>query len=270
MSIATTSIGMLDLTGKALVYPLSETTGQWFCYTSTYLFLGGNMHSNFLTFFLTLFRYICIFHEDKLLKWNLSPKKLGQVLVGSHIFLSTLLAIVILQASPSPRNLDACLGHYEQHFYADMGQNVCTAGGFVLNILCKMSILLHMILSSNIPEAFMLYACFKAIRDQNERAKDMISEKHYHLRKRDNGIVISISIIQWILELINFIFYYIYIHFLYGNSNIADKFYSLFVITFTLIIQPGFYLTGDSEFRRNLDQNGLSVAMKEALRPLFD
>lgn len=228
------------------------------------------MHSNFLTFFLTLFRYICIFHEDMLFKKKLSPKKLGQVLVALQILLSLLVAGVILQASPSTRYLDGCLGAYEQHYLTDIGHDVCTVGGFVLNPLCKISILIHMIISSNIAEAFMLYACFKAIRDQNEKARQLISEKHYNLRKRDNGISISISIVQWILELINFIFYYIYIYFLAGHSNIADKFYSLYASTFILIIQPCFYLNGDAMFRRNLDQKGLFVAMKETLKTIFD
>lgn len=171
----------------------------------------------------------------------------------------------MLTSSASNRNLDACLGNYEVHFDEDLGNTVCIYGSFLRVFWCKIAVLIHMTLSSNVPEAFLLYFCFKAIQKQNEKVKELIGENHYIKRKRDNGIVISISIIQWVLEMINVVVYYTYIYFLHGISNYGDKFFSLYLITFAMIIQPSFYLNGDSNFRRNLDKKGIFEALKIAL-----
>ena len=68
---------------------------------------------------------------------------------------------------------------------------------------------------------------------------------------RDNGISISISIMQLGIEIINQIIYYSYIFIFHGKSNFLDKLFGLYLIAFTMIIQPAFYLNGDFKFRRN-------------------
>lgn len=266
VSIVVTSLDMISLTIKTLYYPMADLTGSWFCHAKQYITLGANIHFNCHTFFLTLFRYICIFHDEKILKWDLTPKLIGRLIIGLQMALSIACTCFIFESVPTPRNVDACLGHYELHYDKDAGQSICPLGGILVTSLCKISVLIHIITSSNIPEAFMLYACFKAIRDQNEKVKDMIGEKHYSLRKRDNGILISISIVQWSLEFIFFIFNYIYFVFLWGQSNFADKFFSLYSFTFTVIIQPSFYLSGDAAFRRNLENQGLIKAVWLAMK----
>ena len=72
--IVMTPITLLALVGKALYYPLKDIIGGELCQAETYLHLWYNMHCNFLTFVVTLFRYICLFHEDKIIRFNLSPK----------------------------------------------------------------------------------------------------------------------------------------------------------------------------------------------------
>ena len=82
---------------------------------------------------------------------------------------------------------------------------------------------------------------------------------------RDNGITISISIIQWAFEVMNMVLWYSYIFLFHGNSNFMDKFFSLYLISFTMIIQPAFYLNGDFVFRRNWAVKGPIKALKIAL-----
>ena len=159
--------------------------------------------------------------------------------------------------------MDVCLGNYERHFNNELGNSVCSVGAW--KSICLGSLLIHSVLSSNIPESFLLYLCFEVIKKQTEKSKDVMGKKSFRIRKRDNGLVISISIIQWGIEVVNTILYYIYVIFLNGISNYADKFFSLYLITFTMIIQPSFYLYGDAEFRRSLVDHGFFVTIKNYL-----
>ena len=69
-----TPLELMTLIAKSLHYPLSHITGSYFCYFSDYLHLWLNIFSHFITFFTTVFRYICLYHDEKLMKWKLSPK----------------------------------------------------------------------------------------------------------------------------------------------------------------------------------------------------
>ena len=82
---------------------------------------------------------------------------------------------------------------------------------------------------------------------------------------RDNGIVISISLIQWIVEFIHMVIYYSYIYMLNGYSNLIDKFFNLYAIVVNVIILPCFYLNGEAAFRRNLVTFGPMRAMKNVI-----
>ena len=82
---------------------------------------------------------------------------------------------------------------------------------------------------------------------------------------RDNGIVISTSVIQWILEMIHLMIYQTFVYIIHGYSTTSDKFFNLYFFSFVLIIQPIFYLHGDWTFRKNLDQRGLFYALRFAL-----
>ena len=69
-----TPLELLTLIAKSLHYPLSQITGSYFCYVSTYLSLWLNIFSHFITFFTTVFRYICLYHDERMMKWKLTPK----------------------------------------------------------------------------------------------------------------------------------------------------------------------------------------------------
>ena len=230
--------------------------------------------------------------------------------------------------------------------------------------LCDVSVLLHGIITSNTAEAFFLYFCCKAIREQTEVAYDLIGPTQYQRRKRyrilnfkshtthypffhgqttqnlstkwvpkssswkvfgikhpqtlqllnrrgprcpdmrlsqhyigpkndilsffnflqkkvsflfqklfkgyifcflgnsfgwcqisfffrDNGIVISISIAQWLFEYVNILFFHLYMHKYHGFDTLADKCFDLYNIFTMMVIAPCFYLRGDETFRRN-------------------
>ena len=55
-------------------YPLKDTFGEYFCHFFNYLLPIGAFAGQFHSFFLTSFRYICLFHDDFLIKYNISPK----------------------------------------------------------------------------------------------------------------------------------------------------------------------------------------------------
>ena len=85
------------------------------------------------------------------------------------------------------------------------------------------------------------------------------------LYNRDNGISIQISIIQWSIEIVNQIVYVCFVLFLHGNSYFIDRLMGLYVISFTMIVQPAFYLNGDYKFRRDWDKKGPIRAIKSAV-----
>lgn len=87
----------------------------------------------------------------------------------------------------------------------------------------------------------------------------------FFLHHRDNGISIQISILQWGIEIVNQIVYVCFVLFLHGNSYFIDRLMGLYVISFTMIIQPAFYLNGDYKFRRNWDKKGPISAIKSAV-----
>ena len=81
---------------------------------------------------------------------------------------------------------------------------------------------------------------------------------------RDNGIVISVSIAQWVFELFNIVFFICFLNFIVGYSLLIDKFFGLYNVITIMIIQPAFYLKGDETFRRNWANHGFFEAMKIA------
>ena len=94
-----------------------------------------------------------------------------------------------------------------------------------------------------------------------------IQNKGHHNRNsfRDNGIVISISVIQWIVEVLHMTIFYLYSYMKTDYTNIIDQFFNLYAIIITVIILPSFYLNGEAAFRRNLAIYGSFKAMKNAI-----
>ena len=94
-----------------------------------------------------------------------------------------------------------------------------------------------------------------------------LKNKHFKQRNifRDNGIVISISVIQWIVEVLHMNIFYFYIYMIVGYSNIIDKFFNLYLIIIMVVVLPSFYLNGEAAFRRNLVVHGPFKAIKNVI-----
>ena len=111
-------------------------------------------------------------------------KALGRFLLILQVFFSAYLTISILLSTPNNRSLDVCLGNYEQYFSQTNGNKVCTRGLFIQRVICNISVMIHLILSSNIPEAVMLYFCFITINESTKKSLNLIGKKSYEIRKR--------------------------------------------------------------------------------------
>ena len=55
------------------LYPLKDYLGETGCYLIMYWRTIGSFAIQLQSFFMALFRYICLFHNDSLFKFNLSP-----------------------------------------------------------------------------------------------------------------------------------------------------------------------------------------------------
>lgn len=100
---------------RTIYYPLKDLFGETFCHIFAFTEMSAVMTAQFHSFFLTLFRYICLFHEDVLIKRNILPKvkQLQQMLFFFFI--------VILFSCSHLRDLSwllitSCLGSF-QHFW---------------------------------------------------------------------------------------------------------------------------------------------------------
>ena len=148
---------------------------------------------------------------------------MGRILTICHFILSGLIALSLMIYSPNHRRLDACLGTYEKNFFQTIGSEICSLGDSFQKFLCHISLGSYLILSSNVLEIYMLYSCFKAIKNQTDKVHELIGAKNYQKRRRDDGIVISISVFQWFTEVLHYIFFNIYVAKLNGISNLMDK-----------------------------------------------
>ena len=55
------------------VYPLKDYLGEIGCYVIEYSRSIAMLAMELQSFFQSLFRYVCLFHDDILIKFNLSP-----------------------------------------------------------------------------------------------------------------------------------------------------------------------------------------------------
>ena len=94
---------------------------------------------------------------------------LSQIEKKFHIYNEHTLLIEYLSISNRPGQTGLCQSN--PHSYLPLS-------------LCDVSVLLHGIITSNTAEAFFLYFCCKAIREQTEVAYDLIGPTQYQRRKR--------------------------------------------------------------------------------------
>ena len=102
-------------------YPLKDVFGRGFCYFCSYLEPYGFYVGQFHSFFTTVFRYICLFHSEEMLKHDITPKVSPFLLLRTtfqfnpaFLFSSSFLLIYLYPSTTS----------YQQQFwpYYSMGQ----------------------------------------------------------------------------------------------------------------------------------------------------
>ena len=85
---------------------------------------------------------------------------------------------------------------------------------------------------------------------------------------RDNGITIQIMIYQVYTELILFLGFMILTLLPIEKNMIFQKFAGVLSTFSIFVIQPLFYLNGDSNFRNRVQNEGLWRALKKELFPM--
>ena len=251
---------------RTLYYPVKDILGSFLCHYINYAELFTMFLSQFQTFFITLFRYICLFDDTSLLKLNNTrPKIIAQITVYSLFIVSFLTSLFIILGSQSTFTLQICLGNYVL-LYDRTGYELCNKGNGVIQTMCHLSYATNLILSSNLIESYLLYKCFLKIKDQTESVKSMLHQEAYVHRRRTNGVIIRISVLQWCMEMCNLIFYFIYTIFFLGWNHYVDKFFNLYNVAFAMIILPAFYVSADSNFRTHLAKYGILSAVRYVLK----
>ena len=59
---------------RAVHYPLKDFFGETFCHLFSFLEIYGTFVGQFHSFFMTVYRYVCLFHSDGMMKHNITPK----------------------------------------------------------------------------------------------------------------------------------------------------------------------------------------------------
>ena len=154
------------------------------------------------SFFNTVFRYTCLFHNKFLLKYSISPSvshkfKRFEFRITSHslnyfqnaakltIALNILLplmssGIFFTQNSPG---LSICLGEgYKNFFPAQL--EICNYNDPIGNYACKLFFILQVILTSNLIDIYCIYFISKTINSKTEAAKTIIGKNNYISRKK--------------------------------------------------------------------------------------
>ena len=80
---------------------------------------------------------------------------------------------------------------------------------------------------------------------------------------RNDGIVIGITCVQWILEILVSLLVGI-LHIFKGENRVGEHFLTLFLAWFSYVILPAFYLMADSRFRTDFNEKGLCKALLNA------
>ena len=96
---------------------------------------------------------------------------------------------------------------------------------------------------------------------------------YYLFIYRNDGIIISISVWQVIVEAIfniTYIAWNIFLQSTINNLGISKVSITLFLIFFSYIILPSFYFLADQKFRSALKESGIMKAIWSALKQKYD
>ena len=124
-----TPVYLLVMILRSLYYPVKDITGQYFCYFVTYSEVFIIFYVQFQTFFMTLYRYICLFHDKILIDFGLHPRTLAKLTAFGHFVTSLVTSVSIILGSEPTITEQSCLSNYVE-MYQRNGHLLCNEGSY--------------------------------------------------------------------------------------------------------------------------------------------
>ena len=118
---------LLNMIIRSLYYPVKDITGVYYCYYIAYTEVFSIFYTQFQTFFVTLYRYICLFHDGILIDLGIHPRTLAKWMAFSHFFTSLVTAFSIFLGSEPTNTEQSCLGNFAE-LYQHSGHLLCNEG----------------------------------------------------------------------------------------------------------------------------------------------
>ena len=187
---------------------MKDYTGDLFCYVYYYVILFGLVAYQYQSFFISLFRYVCINHGNILMNnditikvnWNnkllenrnyvfqsKSSFSIFQRLARWTVFCMAFFPAIVVLAFSIEENeypaINSCLGKPEANFAKSRGF-VCNGENWVENIFCRIILYVYVVTSCNVLEVFFLYKTYKHIEAQTNAVKNMIGKDVFVHRKK--------------------------------------------------------------------------------------
>ena len=183
------------------VYPLNDFVGDVGCYMLVYARNIGLAIIQVHSFYVVLFRYICLFHLDLLQRFNISSKVSIQSIACEPDSLKKIVSFQVFARIMAMSNfllpiltwtsiftdkstlLNKCLGKGYLYFLSTKVQ-FCSSGNLVQDIFCWVWTSLIVIVLSDIIDVYCIYCCLKEIKTSTEESKKMLSKQGYANRRR--------------------------------------------------------------------------------------
>ncbi len=194
----------------SFIYPMKGIVGSYGCYFIDFFELYGVCFAHTHSFFIAVYRYVCIAHNGFLFKINWTPKVTNNFLTYRNygqlimpMFQSFLTGVLVSQQLVSiavtlgmklpfrlqnSRTLFMCQGRYEMYFMdsTTKGREFCDGleHQWFSTVFCNMSLVTYALLSSNLFEIFLLGKCVASAKDQTQNVKELLSPLTFESRKK--------------------------------------------------------------------------------------
>ena len=183
------------------VYPLNNFVGDIGCYMLVYARNIGLGIIQVHSFYVVLFRYICLFHLNLLQRFSISSKVSMQSIACEPDSLKTFVSFQVFARIMAMSNflfpiltiltiitdkstlLYKCLGKGYINFLSTKVQ-LCSSGNVFQDLFCWVWTSLIMIVLSDIIDVYCMYCCLKEIKTSTEESKKMLSKQGYANRRR--------------------------------------------------------------------------------------
>ena len=247
------------------------------CYTYSYLteFVTVSIQNH--SFFVTIFRYLCIVKTDFMWRYYgiNAPKKLAKIIPYFELLFTSIVTLAMwFPTSPSTSStLLSCLGRNEVYFDFDYfvkgghsrTKEYCQMQSIFGRFTCYATLGIELLVASNIIDFLLVKKILQVMKLQTQSVASMISPESLSTRQRDDSIVMSIAYWQWIVEFIFNIGMVIFHLSIRGDQRRIDHWIGIAMFFFGFVLLPSFYFLADVKFRRALDQKGLKQALWLAL-----